>query len=91
MIKNLENFQTEFEYWQNEVKNALNDWLQETEKYHKYAEQFYTISLNGVVQTKQTKFFDKDEFIIMNGMRDRIEEKSQKLEDLKKRWLSFKK
>lgn len=85
------NFQTEFDYWQNEVKNALDDWLQETEKYHKYADQFYSISLNGVIQTKQTKFFDKKEFIIINEMRDKIEEKRQKLEDLKKRWLSLSK
>ena len=80
----MEKFETEFDYWQNGVKNALDEWLKETEKYRKYAEQFYTTSLNNAVQSEQTKFFNKEEFIILNEMRDKIEEKRKKLEDLKK-------
>ncbi len=85
------NFQTEFEYWQNEVVIATKDWLEEVDKFHKYMNQFFIIGINNKIEHEATKGFDREEFVKINKMRDIIEEKREKLQNLHKIWLSLKK
>jgi len=85
----MENFQTEFEYWQNEVRKAVDDWMEETENYHKYVMQFFETSTNGKVDHEATKVFNREEFIKINEMRDGVEKKKKRLDDLSKIWLSL--
>lgn len=87
----MENFKTELEYWQNEVKQAFGDWLKETEEYHKYMDQFFTVSTNGVIEREATKSLNREEFNKIIEMKDKIDEKNQKLKNLTEIWHSLRK